>query len=123
MIGTASLALKLAKQEIIRHGRYCPVHVFANHHSLPGKGLVSRSNFIYSQESEVNYLRDEIKSYLLNISLTEQVSSQRVNQSFLLLYSLNEYEKICGLYPGNLANRAEKWLARGYVFSTGQKRN
>ncbi|MFO7671041.1 MAG: Na/Pi cotransporter family protein, partial [Bacteroidales bacterium] len=115
MIGTASLALNLAKQEIIRMARIVQSmysQIITPFLEKDGSPL----NLIYSQESEVNYLRDEIKSYLLNIN-REQVSSQRVNESFLLLYSLNEYEKIADIISGNLANRAEKWLARGYVFS------
>ena len=119
MMGTPSLALKLAKQEIIRMAKIVQsmysqiITPFLDKDGTP-------LNLIYSQESEVNYLRDEIKTYLLNIS-REQVNSKRVDESFLLLYSMNEYEKIADVISGNLANRAEKWLAMGYVFSGGGK--
>jgi phosphate:Na+ symporter len=115
MMSPPSLALNLAKQEIIRMA-----HIVQSMYSQIITPFLDKNgttlNRIYSQESEVNYLRDEIKAYLLNIS-REQVRSQRVNESFLLLYALNEYEKIADIISGNLANRAEKWLAKGYVFS------
>jgi len=120
LIGTPSLALKLAKQEIIRLGG-----IVQSMYSLIIMPFLEKDgtplNQIYTQESEVNYLRDKIKSYLLNIN-REQVSSKRVNESFLLLYSLNEYEKIADVISGNLANRAEKWVLKDYVFSDEGKK-
>jgi len=120
MLGTPSLALSLAKQEIIRMGRI--VQSMYSHIISPF--LVkdaSPLNKIYIQESEVDYLRDKIKSYLLKIN-REQVSSKRVDESFLLLYSMNEFEKIADVISGDLANRAEKWVAKDYVFSEQGKK-
>ncbi len=115
MLGTPSLALNLAKQEIIRMaGIVQSMYTLIITPFLDKDG--SPLNQIYIQESEVDYLRDTIKAYLLQIN-REQISSKRVDESFLLLYSLNEYEKIADIISSNLANRAEKWLAKDQNFS------
>ncbi len=120
MIGTPSLALKLAKQEISRMGGI----VESMYSGIISPFLdkdASPLNQIYIQESEVDYLRDEIKSYVLKVN-REQISSKRADESFLLLYSLNEYEKMADIISSNLANRAEKWLAKDFDFSEAGKR-
>ena len=115
MMGTPTLALNLAKQEIIRmagivQSMYSQIIIpFLDKDGTP-------LNKIYIQEGEVDYLRDTIKSYLLNIN-REQISSKSADESFILLYSLNEYEKIADIISSNLANRAEKWVAKDYDFS------
>ncbi len=115
MMGTPSLALNLAKQEIVRmagivQSMYSQIIIpFLDKDGTP-------LNEIYIQEGEVDYLRDTIKSYLLNIN-REQISSKSADESFILLYSLNEYEKIADIISSNLANRAEKWVAKEYDFS------
>lgn len=119
LLGTPSLALNLAKQEIIRMAGIVQsmyTQIITPFLDKDGSPL----NQIYIQESEVDYLRDTIKAYLLQIS-REQISSKSVDESFLLLYSLNEYEKIADVISSNLANRAEKWLAKDYDFSVKGK--
>lgn len=120
MIGTPSLALNLAKQEIIRMGTIVQ-SMYARIIIPFMEKDASPLNQVYTRESEVNFLRDKIKSYLLKVN-REQVSSHRVNESFLLLYSLNEFEKIADIISGNLANRAEKWVAKEYIFSEEGKK-
>lgn len=120
MLGTPSLALNLAKQEIIRMGGI----VQSMYSRIMAPFLykdASPLNRIYIQESEVDYLRDEIKAYLLKVN-REQISSKRADESFLLLYSLNEYEKMADIISSNLANRAEKWLAKDFDFSDQGKK-
>ena len=51
----------------------------------------------------------------------ESVNSKRVNESFQMLYSMNEFEKIADVISGGLANRAEKWVLKGYDFSKDGK--
>ena len=120
ILGTPSLALKLAKQEIIRMGEIVQ-SMYARIISPFLDKDASPLNQIYLQESEVDYLRDTIKTYLLQIN-REQISSKRANESFLLLYSLNEYEKMADIISSNLANRAEKWVAKDFDFSEEGKR-
>ncbi|MCK5137028.1 MAG: Na/Pi symporter [Bacteroidales bacterium] len=121
MITTPSLALNLAKQEIIRMGMIVRTMLSLVLHPFLDKDA-SSLNPVYIHEKEVNYLRDTIKDYLLGIS-RESVNSKRVNESFQMLYSLNEFEKIADIISGGLANRAEKWAVKDYEFSKDGKKD
>jgi phosphate:Na+ symporter len=115
LLATPSLALNLAKQEIIRVGM-----IVRSMFSLILDPFLQKDpeplNRIYTSEREVNFLRDAVKEYLVKIN-REAVKSERVNESFLMLYTMNEFEKIADIISGSLANRAENWIAREYVFS------
>ena len=119
MISTPSLALNLAKQEIIRMGM-----IVRTMFSLILDPFIEKDteslNRIYTHEQEVNFLRDTIKEYLVKIN-SEMVNSERINESFQMLYSMNEFEKIADIVSGSLANRAEKWAAMDYDFSATGK--
>jgi phosphate:Na+ symporter len=120
MITTPSIALKLAKQEIIRMGMIVCSMFTGILKPFIEKDL-SRLDKIFAQEEKINFLRDAIKEYLLKIN-RETVKASRVNESFQMLYTLNEFEKIADIISGNLAIRAEKWLARGISFSESGKK-
>lgn len=119
-ISTPSLALNLAKQEIIRMAKIVQTMLrqilppFLEKEPAP-------LNRIYTHEKEVDFLRDHIKSYLFKIN-KEAIGSKRVNESFLMLYSMNEFEKIGDIISGSLANHAEKWLMKEYEFSDAGKK-
>ncbi|MEN8229738.1 MAG: Na/Pi symporter [Bacteroidota bacterium] len=119
MVATPSLALNLAKQEIIRMGMIVRTMFSLILHPFLEKEA-SSLNDVYTHEQEVNYLRDAIKDYLLMIN-RESVNSKRVNESFQMLYSMNEFEKIADIISGGLANRAEKWVLKNYDFSDDGK--
>jgi phosphate:Na+ symporter len=120
MTSTPSLALNLAKQEIIRMGMIVR-NMFAL--ILPPflKKDASTLGDIYKHEQEVNFLADSIKSYFLKIN-RESMNSRQLNESFQLLYSLNEFEKIADIISGNLAARAERWSLKNYDFSEQGKK-
>ncbi len=120
VISTPSLALNLAKQEIIRMGMIVRTMFNLILHPFLEKDPASL-DAIYIHEKEVNYLQDAIKNYLLKIN-RELVSSERVNESFQMLYSMNEFEKIADIISGSLANRAEKWVVKEYQFSKEGKK-
>ena len=115
MISTPSIALNLAKQEIIRMGMIVSDMFGGILKPFVDKDL-SQLDRVYAQEEKVNYLRDAIKEYLLRIN-RETTKTSRINESFLMLYTLNEFEKIADIISGNLAIRAEKWSAREFRFS------
>jgi len=115
MTSTPSLALNLAKQEIIRTGMI--VRDMFSKIQLPFlEKTSSELGEIYRNEQEVDFLRDSIKSYLFKIN-RESMSSRQRDESFQLLYSLNEFEKIADIISGELATRAEKWSLKEYDFS------
>jgi len=119
-ISTPSLALNLAKQEIIRMGLIVRTMLSQILPPFIEKDP-SPLNAIYTHEKEVDFLRDHIKTYLLKIN-QETISSKRVNESFQMLYSMNEFEKIGDIISGSLANRAEKWIMKDYEFSEDGKK-
>jgi phosphate:Na+ symporter len=115
MTSTPSLAQNLAKQEIIRMGMI--VRTMFSLIRLPFlEKDASTLGDVYRHEQEVNFLSDSIKAYFLKIN-RESMNSRQINESFLLLYSLNEFEKIADIISGNLAARAERWSLKDYDFS------
>ena len=76
-ISTPSLALSLAKQEIIRMGSIVRTMFSLILHPFIEKDP-SYLDPIYTHEKEVNFLRDAIKEYLLKVN-QESISSKRVN--------------------------------------------
>lgn len=115
MTSTPSLALNLAKQEILRLGMIVRT-MFSEIHIPFLEKDPSCLGEIYIHEQEVNFLRDSIKSYFMKIN-RESMNSRQVSESFQLLYSLNEFEKIADIISGSLASRAERWSLKDYDFS------
>jgi len=115
MTSTPSLALNLVKQEIIRMGMIVRTMFSLIRFPFLEKDA-SMLGEVYIHEQEVNFLSDSIKSYFLKIN-RESMNSKQLNESFQLLYSLNEFEKIADIISGNLATRAERWSLKEYDFS------
>ena len=121
MISTPSLAMNLAKQEIIRMGMI--VRTMFSLIQIPFlEKDASALGKVYIHEQEVNFLADSIKSYFLKIN-RESMNNKQLNESFQLLYSLNEFEKIADIISGNLAARAERWSLKEYDFSDQGKKD
>ncbi len=114
-VATPSLAIKLAKQEIIRMGMIVET-MFALILPTFLNREAAALDSIYTHEKEVDFLRDAIKDYLLKLN-RESANSKNMNESFQMLYSMNEFEKIADIISGSLANRAEKWVVKEYDFS------
>jgi len=121
MTSTPSLALNLVKQEILRMGMIVRTMFSLIRFPFLEKDASMLGN-VYIHEQEVNFLSDSIKSYFLKIN-RESMNSKQVNESFQLLYSLNEFEKIADIISGNLATRAERWSLKEYDFSEQGKRD
>ena len=121
VISTPSPALKLAKQEIIRMGT-----IVRSMFSLILQPFLDKDpgslDEVYRHEKEVNFLRDAIKDYLVKINAGSGRSEQ-LNESFQMLYTLNEFEKVADIISKNLANRAEKWIALDFSFSEEGKQD
>ncbi len=120
LTSTPSLALNLAKQEIIRMGGIVRSMFALIQHPFLDKDASTLAD-IYKHEQEVNFLSDSIKAYFLKIN-RESMNNRQMNESFQLLYSLNEFEKIADIISGNLATRAERWSLKEYDFSDQGKK-
>jgi len=112
---SGSLALNLAKQEVLRVGEI--VEDMLTHIIEPFL-TKKRSNlqYIQNREREVNFLRDQIKDYLLQIS-RQDIDEPRLNEVFQLIYTIKELEQIADLISTNLSDKAEGWCHSNLEFS------
>jgi len=120
MLKSSSLALNLAKQEVIRIGRL--VQDMTSDIIIPflikGEGVLDN---IKENEEEVNFLRDEVNNYILKIT-RENINEDRINEAFQLLYTVKEFEQIADIISTNLIPKAEFWCSKNYEFSSEGKK-
>ena len=108
LLSSPALALSLAKQETIRMGHL--VQDMTNDILLPfflKDSAVLKE--IVKKENLVNYLRDEVNSYLRKV-IREDVSENRVNEAFQIMYTVKEFEQIADVISKNLIEKANKWI-------------
>jgi len=120
LIKTPALALNLAKQEVIRMSYV--VQDMLNDILIPF--LVNESAIlkdIEQTENNINYLRDEIKTYLLKIS-RENISEERINEVFQIMYTIKELEQMADIISKNLIEKARNWVEKNYEFSEQGKK-
>ncbi|MFP4023633.1 MAG: Na/Pi symporter [Thiohalospira sp.] len=120
MLKSSSLALNLAKQEVIRMGRL--VQDMASDIIIPflikGEGIIDD---IKKREEEVNFLRDEVNHYILSIT-KGNINEDRINEAFQLLYTVKEFEQIADIISTNLIPKAEYWCSKEFEFSSAGKK-
>ena len=119
LLSTPSVALKLAKQEVII--LYGIVQEMVDDILVP---FISKDRStlkkIAENEEKVDYLRDQINSYL--ISLTRQdITEQSIQEAFQIMYAVKELEQMADIVSKNLSDRAKFWLESGQEFSSDGK--
>ncbi len=115
MLKTPALALNIAKQEVIRMGEtvremvrdFPPAFLEKDKSVLPE---------IAKKERKVNFLRDQVKDYLLKIT-HEGMSKDRTNESFQMFYTVKELEQIADVISSRLYRKAIVWIENDYQFS------
>jgi len=120
IIHTPTLALSLAKQEVIRMGGL--VQDMLNDILLPF--FTNEPNVlkeIAEKEKNINYLRDEIKQFLIDIGKSD-IQETQVNESFQILYTIKEFEQIADLISLNLNRKAKSWVDADKSFSEEGKK-
>ena len=115
LISTPSLALSLAKVEVLRMGGKVQTMVKDIIKPFFG-GPMSMLTDIHEQEEEVDFLHDEITKYLTKIS-RQSVAKERVDEVFQMLHTVVELEHIGDLVDKNLRPLARKKHALGCEFS------
>lgn len=115
LLSTPAVALKLAKQEVLRLSDI--VDEMVDEILIP---FISKDNSplarIERKEAKVDFLRDQINSYLL--SLTRQdVTEHNIQEAFQIMYAVKEFEQIADIVSSNLMVRAKWWLSSGHEFS------
>lgn len=119
MLKAPSLALNLAKQEVLH--MISIVKKMAVNIIIPF--MEKRTNvipLIDQYEIEVNFLRDEINDYILQITRLK-IDKDRAEEAFQLLYAVNEFEQIADIISSNLKSKAISWSSNEYEFSTRGK--
>jgi len=115
LLSTPSVALKLAKQEVLRICEYVEHMVddilfpFIDNDKTPLKR-------IELMEEKVDFLRDQINSYLISLT-REDVTDQSIQEAFQVMYTVKELEQIADIVSKNLSERAKVWLDSGAEFS------
>src|SRR6056297_65072 len=120
MLKSSSLALNLAKQEVIRMGRLTQDMTSDINIPFLIKGEEILEN-IRENEEEINFLRDEVNNYILKIT-KENINEDRINEAFQLLYTVKEFEQMADIISTNLIPKAKRWCERDYEFSEEGKK-
>jgi phosphate:Na+ symporter len=119
LLSTPSVALNLAKQEVLRlydivEGMVDDILIpFISNDKTPLKRIAV-------MEEKVDFLRDQINSYL--ISLTRQdITEQSIQEAFQIMYAVKELEQMADIVSKNLTDRAKQWLESEGEFSSEGK--
>jgi phosphate:Na+ symporter len=115
LVSTPSVALKVAKQEVV--GLCEIVEEMVDEIIVP---FISRDKTplirIEDREKNVDYLRDQINQYILQIT-KQDTTDRETQEAFQVMYVVKELEQIADLISNNLAERSKWWLQSGYEFS------
>ncbi len=115
LISTPSLALSLAKVEVLRMGGKVQkmvkdiIEPFLN-----GRGVAIDK--IHEQEEEVDFLYEEIIKYLTKIS-RQSIAKERIDEAFQMLHTVLELEHIGDVVDKNLRPLVVKKRVLGCHFS------
>lgn len=112
---TPTLALNLAKNEIKSMSESVMEMIKLIEEPFKKKSIVCVPE-IEKLEQEVDFLRDEIKKYLIHLS-SEGISHQEQDDAYKMLYVVNELEHIADIVAKGLAKEARKYCNEDSTFS------
>jgi phosphate:Na+ symporter len=119
LLATPSLALAVAKQEILRMIQV--THRMAEEILIP---FIEKNTEIIDKvvrrEAEINFLRDEINAYLIQIS-RKDISAALVEEAYCMMYTVNEFEQIGDIISSSLGDKARWWCRSDFTFSAAGK--
>ena len=115
LISTPSLALSLAKVEVLRMGGKVQKMVKDIIQPFFG-GPASILDEVHEQEEEVDFLHEEIMKYVTKIS-RQSIAKERIDEAFQMLHTVVELEHIGDLVDKNLRPLARKKKMLGCEFS------
>jgi len=120
MLHNPSLSLSLSRQEVMRMMEIA--QRMTEEIIVP---FMERNCMILEKirerEKEMNFLRDAINKYLVQI-VRQDVTSNQVEEAYQMMYAVDEYEQIGDVLSVNLMDKAEKWCANNYNFSDEGKK-
>ncbi|MBN2275047.1 MAG: Na/Pi cotransporter family protein [Bacteroidales bacterium] len=115
LIKTPPLALAVARQEILRMIQTS--HRMAEDIIIPfieKKPAVIMK--IRDKETEINFLRDKINAYLIKIT-QQDIEPNLVEDTFTMMYAVNEFEQIGDIIASTLCDKAQWWCNTDFSFS------
>ncbi len=115
LLSTPSVAINLAKQEVVDMGRLVQGMVDDVLIPFTVKDIVPLTR-IEKAEQQVNYLCDQINGYLIKITRRD-IGRSQIQQAFQVMYAVKEFEQVGDLVSKNLAEKARWWINAGYEFS------
>jgi phosphate:Na+ symporter len=115
VLSTPSLALTLAKQETLRLMKI--VEEMASLILIP---FISKKkdplDLIDHYEKQADFLHNKINKYLVKVS-QQDVRSERVEEAFRIMFTVNEFEQMADLISLNLREKAHEWCENESNFS------
>ncbi|MBN1414132.1 MAG: Na/Pi symporter [Bacteroidales bacterium] len=115
LLRTPTMALAVARQEILRMIQ--STHRMTEDIIIPF--IEKKSDKITSikeREIEINFLRDKINAYLIQIS-RQDIESRLIEEVFAMMYTVNEFEQIGDIVSSGLCEKALWWINAGFSFS------
>ncbi|HBS85623.1 MAG: hypothetical protein A2W91_14330 [Bacteroidetes bacterium GWF2_38_335] len=119
ILTTPTLALNLAKQEVVRMANITQdmVNDILLVFFLKDKKVLAE---IMKKEEQVNFLRENINAYLLKIS-RRYIQEEQAQEAFQIMYTVKEIEQIADIVSTNLKKQADEWIASNAEFSDAGK--
>ena len=115
-----TLSLNLVKQEIIHMGEM--VQNMLIDILLP---FITKQDHqlkdIREKEQQIDFLQDTIKNYLIKIS-QKDLSEDRLNEVFQMLFTIKELEQIGDIISLNLYEKAKQWVNNNIEFTEEGKK-
>jgi phosphate:Na+ symporter len=119
LLATPSLAMAVAKQEILRMIQV--THRMAEEILIPFiEKKTEAIDKVEEREAEINFLRDEINAYLVKIS-RKDLSAVLVEEAYGMMYTVNEFEQIGDIISTTLGEKARWWCRSDFTFSAAGK--
>jgi len=120
MLHSPSLAMSLARQEVMRMMEIAQLmtEVIIVPFMERKCDILAK---IINREKELNFLRDAINKYLVQI-IRQDVTTHQVEEAYQMMYAVDEFEQIGDVLSVNLMDKAEKWCASDYNFSDEGKK-
>lgn len=120
LLKTPALAISVAKQETLRLIKIVRKMTEAAIVPFMEKNM-DIFKWIDNKESEVNFIRDELKEYLIKITQLN-VDSERVEEAFQMLFAVKEFEHIGDIISKNFKKYALAWTETDCSFTNKGKK-
>lgn len=115
LLQTPSIAIELSRRELVGMAQLVESMLLESIDLFIHKnaGVIDS---IHSKEEHVNFLRDKLNEYLLQISHAD-ISDSEVDDVFKVMFATKELEQIGDIISKNLLEKGEWWLGAGLEFS------